>query len=147
MGRSVTLSSEEIRLLLDASFQMKAGKRYRALVLEAVSGQLDHLMGPLSGQSFEVDICSDLSAALNQCRKFTYDLVIVGCRGRGLDGVSFLSRVRNLCPRAFRFLVSDGCDWQVLVHAVNLAGIHAILDQSWSDVRIRQLLSRNFDKE
>jgi len=147
MGRFATLSSEEIRLLLETSDHAGTGDRYRALVLERSSGELGRVVEALHGWSFDVDLCSDSATALELCRELAYDLVIAGYRNRGIDGVAFLSRVRELCPGACRFLISDGCHRGVLVRAVNSAGVHAILERGFTDVRILRLISKTIDIE
>lgn len=145
MGSHITLSRDEMRLLLDTCPSEEVRHRYRVLALHDEWEQLDRLTGSLDKQCFDVDLCRDPSDALGLCLDLAYDLVIAGHRSGGFDGISFLSMVRDILPRAYRFLVSDGCDRETLVRAVNVAGIHAVIERPWPDVKFRQLIVRTFD--
>ncbi|MCW8907079.1 MAG: hypothetical protein OQL28_07505 [Sedimenticola sp.] len=147
MAGRITLSREEIQLLMDTSVGEEARNRYRAMVLEDAPGQLDQLVDTLYRQSFDVDRCRDWSSALGLCHQCDYDLVVAGYRSEGIDGVSFLARVRNSTPGARRILVIDRCEHGILLRAVNSAGIHGILGHHWPASRIRRLISKTIDTD
>lgn len=144
MAWNVTLSRDEKRLLLDVCGSETSWNQYRVLVLHDEAAELQRLSCLLQRDDFKVDLCCELPDALWHCQCHAYDLVIAGHRQSELDGVNFLSEVRDLQPGAYRFLVDGCCDKSVLMRAINTAGVHAVIEPSWDDRVLHQLVDRLF---
>lgn len=70
----------------------------------------------------------DALAALSICP----DLVISDQMMPGMDGITFLRRVREQCPDTVRVMLSGHTDLELLVRAANVAGVFHFLKKPWS---------------
>jgi len=60
----------------------------------------------------------------------------------GMDGVSFLTRARELRPAATRILLTGYADKQNAIRAINEAGLYAYLEKPWNNEALK-LIVRN----
>lgn len=65
------------------------------------------------------------------------DLVISDYRMPVMDGVTFLTRVKELQPDAARIILSACADMEGIVRAVNEAGIFRFVSKPWSDTELK----------
>ncbi|HRP95354.1 MAG TPA: response regulator [Rhodocyclaceae bacterium] len=91
-----------------------------------------------NGQRFrlQVDTFGDPAAALRAAGHTAYELVISDYRMPGMDGVQLLKGVRELQPRAVRFILSGYADLEALIGAINEAQISRFIGKPWNDYEL-----------
>lgn len=68
------------------------------------------------------------------------DVVIVTYTTLGIDGVSFLHRLRMARPNIIRILLSRHGDSQMLIDAINIAGVHRFVPRPWRLADLQEAL-------
>ncbi|HEY7943778.1 MAG TPA: response regulator [Casimicrobiaceae bacterium] len=80
--------------------------------------------------------------ALEHVINHQVDLVISDYRMPVMDGVSFLTRVKELQPDTARIILSACTDMEGIVRAINEAGIFRFVSKPWSDPDFKTLVSQ-----
>ena len=78
--------------------------------------------------------------ALEHVAHHRVDLVISDYRMPVMDGVSFLTRVKELQPDTARIILSACTDMEGIVRAINEAGIFRFVNKPWSDVELKGIV-------
>jgi DNA-binding NtrC family response regulator len=78
--------------------------------------------------------------ALEHVAHHHVDLVISDYRMPVMDGVSFLTRVKELQPDAARIILSAYADMEGIVRAINEAGIFRFISKPWSDAELKAIV-------
>lgn len=65
------------------------------------------------------------------------DLVVSDFRMPEMNGVAFLTRIRELQPDAARIIVSAFADKEGIISAINDAGIFRFVTKPWEDVELK----------
>jgi DNA-binding NtrC family response regulator len=81
---------------------------------------------------YHVYIFDCAEEALKSAEKREYDVVISDLRMPQTDGVTFLSKMKRLQPRASRIMMSAHCDRQALYGAINVANADRFLEKPCS---------------
>ena len=107
-------------------------------VLNAVRRLLTRVPCTVGGKNYPLilDTQDDPFAALEQVRHTAYDLVLSDYRMPGMNGVEFLSTVRQLQPNAERLILSGYADLNALIEAINAAGIRRFIAKPWKDYEL-----------
>lgn len=96
------------------------------------------------GPPLEVEVFSDAHAALRRAHVELFALVISDYRMPLLNGVDFLTQMRELQPGCSRVILSGYADLNGLVKAINEAQIVRFIAKPWHDhellCTVRQLL-------
>jgi response regulator RpfG family c-di-GMP phosphodiesterase len=71
--------------------------------------------------------------AIEFVREHPVDLVISDYRMPEMDGVSMLTRIKELQPDAARIIISACTDMDGIIRAINVAGIFRFVSKPWSD--------------
>jgi DNA-binding NtrC family response regulator len=99
----------------------------KILFVDDDSNLLASYQRQLRGQ-YTVDTSSDGQLGLETIsRQGPYTIVISDYRMPGMDGVHFLSRVRELSPDSVRMLLTGYADLQTAIEAVNKGNIFRLL--------------------
>ncbi len=80
--------------------------------------------------------------ALEYVASHHLDLVISDYRMPVMDGVSFLTRVKELQPDAARIILSAYADMEGIVRAINEAGIFRFISKPWSDAELKAIVAQ-----
>ncbi len=80
--------------------------------------------------------------ALEHVAHHRVDLVISDYRMPGMDGVSFLTRVKELQPDTARIILSAFADMEGIVRAINEAGIFRFVSKPWSDAELKAIVAQ-----
>ena len=80
--------------------------------------------------------------ALEHVSSHHVDLVISDYRIPVMDGVSFLTRVKELQPDTARIIQSACTDMEGIVRAINDAGIFLFVSKPWSDVELKTIVAQ-----
>ena len=91
---------------------------------------LNRVFGSISEYDVHVFQCAE--KALKSAEKRQYDVIISDLRMPEIDGVTFLSRMKCLQPKASRIMMSAHCDRQALYGAINVAHAERFLEKPCS---------------
>jgi len=80
--------------------------------------------------------------ALEHVSSHHVDLVISDYRMPVMDGVSFLTRVKELQPDTARIILSACTDMEGIIRAINEAGIFRFISKPWSDVELKATVAQ-----
>ncbi|MGH8850245.1 MAG: response regulator [Casimicrobiaceae bacterium] len=80
--------------------------------------------------------------ALEHLANHRVDLVISDYRMPVMDGVSFLTRVKELQPDTARIILSACTDMDGIIRAINEAGIFRFVSKPWSDTELKTIVSQ-----
>ena len=80
--------------------------------------------------------------ALTQLQRATIDVVVADQSTWGIDGVSLLSTVRDRWPAIQRVLLLADAAPDIMVQAVNRAGIHKVVLKTMHALQIRDEIER-----
>jgi two-component system probable response regulator PhcQ len=69
------------------------------------------------------------------------DIVIADYLMPGMDGIGFLQQVRQKEPGAVRILLSGNATINVLMDAVNVAGVYHFLEKPWEAGKLREVIA------
>lgn len=86
---------------------------------------------------YEVESYTNATEALKRARAAEFDLVMSDYRMPGMDGVFFLTALKQIQPHAMRLLVSGYTDLDALLGAINEAQIFHFIAKPWSDYDLR----------
>ncbi len=89
-----------------------------------------------SQKDWEIETYCDPEAALRRAQTANFDLFLSDYRMPGMNGVRFLTEVKNLQPEAMRLILSGHTDLQALLSAINQAEIYRFVTKPWSDYEI-----------
>lgn len=84
----------------------------------------------------QVEIFTSPLAALERARHQAFELFLVDYRMPEMDGVRFLTAVREIQPNAARMILSGYADLNALVDAINQAKIYRFLAKPWNDYEL-----------
>lgn len=74
--------------------------------------------------------------ALARAAQQAFDLVISDYRMPGMDGITFLTKLRAIQPHAARLLLSGQADLSALLGAINSAGVVRFLCKPWEHTEL-----------
>jgi DNA-binding NtrC family response regulator len=94
-----------------------------AQLLEGLRRSLHHR------HDWQVDLFDNPIRALEQATAVEYDLIISDYQMPSMDGVTFLKQVRNLLPDSIRLILSGTADLEVIIKAINEAGIYRFISK------------------
>lgn len=100
---------------------------YATSRLRAVAGEES------DAEAFGFAISSHTSPqqALEAAKNAPPDLVIADYTMHGVDGITFLREFRHVCADTVRMLLSGSASLEVLVEAVNIAGVYHFISKPW----------------
>jgi response regulator RpfG family c-di-GMP phosphodiesterase len=81
-------------------------------------------------------------AALAAAHEQQFDVVICDYAMPALNGVEFLRQIKEIQPDAVRMLISGVAAIDVLIAAVNTAGVNHFIGKPWHDYELRAAIDR-----
>lgn len=112
----------------------------RALERELGTGCVEE--GAFGLYQFDVHSFDHVNAALQAARERQFDVVISDYAMPGMNGIEFLHLLREAQSDAVRILLSGKSDMDMLVAAVNLAGVSYFIAKPWRDFELRGAIDR-----
>ncbi len=99
-----------------------------ALVVDDDATMVEFFRVVLTHLGYEVSVAFDGLAALDQCRKCAFELVVCDIRMPRLSGISFLNNVSRACPdKNRRIIMVSGIDDKSLAREAVAAGASQFL--------------------
>ncbi|GMR19469.1 MAG: hypothetical protein BMS9Abin36_0064 [Gammaproteobacteria bacterium] len=107
---------------------------YNILLVDDEENILKALQRTLGRQrDWEIEIYTRAEEALQRMRVKNFELVLSDYRMPEMDGVQFLSQVKQLQPDAARLIISGYTDLDALLGAINEASIYRFISKPWND--------------
>lgn len=112
-------------------------------VLRALERELSMRGAATSGRNplFAIGTYTTPAAALDSVAENPPDIVIADYLMPGMDGISFLQRIKQRQPDAVRILLSGKATINVLLDAVNFAGIYHFLGKPWETDELKAVIA------
>lgn len=106
----------------------------RLMMVDDEENVLSALQRVCRGQKqWEIEIYNDPEAALSRAQTANFDLFLSDYRMPQMNGVQFLSEVKELQPDAMRLILSGQTDHEGLMAAINEAQIYRFIDKPWQE--------------
>ncbi len=85
---------------------------------------------------WELETYVNSKEALKRAMTTNFDLFLSDFRMPELDGVKFLTEVKNLQPESMRLIISGYTDLDALMGAINEAEIYRFITKPWQDYEL-----------
>ncbi|MBD1582607.1 HD domain-containing phosphohydrolase [Pseudoalteromonas sp. S16_S37] len=108
-------------------------------VLRSLSRLLNHY-------KMEVVTFTCAEEALNELNSKSFEVVISDMRMPKMDGIEFLSKVKELHPDTQRILLTGYADIDSTIDAINQAKIHAYLNKPWENDHLVHVIAQAAEK-
>ncbi len=116
-------------------------KKYNVLCVDDEVNVLRALERALRKEHYNVFTANSGQKGLEILKGLKVQLIIADFRMPEMNGVEFLKKAKQIQPNAIRMLLSGYASIDMVVKAVNQAGIFKILSKPWGELQLRQEIS------
>jgi DNA-binding NtrC family response regulator len=95
---------------------------------------------------YQVACFTDPRQALEHVRREGADLVLVDYLMEGMDGIQFLSRVREISPETTRVLLTGYADKESAVLAINSVGLFHYIEKPWENDKLLLVIRNGLER-
>jgi DNA-binding NtrC family response regulator len=96
---------------------------------------------------YEVLTFTRASAALEHLRENDIDLVISDFLMPEMDGLQFLSNVRDIRPEVPRIILTGYADKENAIKAINEVGLYQYIEKPWDNDELRLIIRNGVEKK
>jgi len=118
----------------------------RLLLVDDEENILRSIKRVLRRGNWQVETASDGQQALEVFRTFQPAVVISDFRMPGMNGVEFLSRVKELAPKTQRIMLTGHADQQAIEEAINRSEIFRFISKPWNDQQLVLTVTSAFEQ-
>ena len=118
----------------------------RLLVVDDEENILRALKRVLRRCPWEIVTALDAESGLEKLKDFTPEVVISDFRLPGMNGVDFLSRVKEQLPKAQRILLTGQADPNAIEAAINQSEIFRFISKPWNDGQLVLTIRSAFEQ-
>jgi FixJ family two-component response regulator len=97
-------------------------------------------------EPYEILSAGSGTEALEKLQQQEVQLIISDQRMAGMNGIEFLSKARDICPKAVRVVLSGYSDFGTIVNAINKGQIYKFIEKPWKEKDIRMTVKDCFDR-
>lgn len=97
-------------------------------------------------RQFVIESFTQPEEALDRAEQTEFDLVLSDYRMPGMDGIAFLTAIRQVQPRTPRLIMSGQADLQTLIAAVNVAGVVRFISKPWHEIELYLAIQHALDE-
>ncbi len=108
----------------------------RLLLVDDEENILRSIRRVLRREEWEIEIALDGEQGLQTCRQFRPEVVISDFRMPGMNGVEFLSRVKQESARTQRIMLTGQADQHAIEEAINRSEIFRFIPKPWNDAQL-----------
>lgn len=109
-------------------------------ILSSLRRVLNAMPVEMFGGALQVETFTNAAHALARAQESAFDLVISDYRMPGMDGVTFLEKLRDIQPQAARLILSGYADLSALIAAINRAQIFRFIAKPWDEVDLEMAI-------
>lgn len=110
---------------------------HRIMIVDDEVNILRALQRLLAAPDVEVETFSQPEEALRRAQVTAFDLFMVDYRMPRMDGLALLHELAQLQQETLRMIISGIADFDMVVKAVNEAGIHRFVPKPWNDEEVK----------
>jgi response regulator RpfG family c-di-GMP phosphodiesterase len=116
------------------------------MIVDDEKNVLSALQRVCRGQKqWDIEIYHDPQTALKRAQTTCFDLFLADYRMPQMNGVQFLSAIKQRQPDAMRLILSGQTDREGLLSAINEAQIYHYIDKPWQDHELLAVLHQALD--
>jgi len=93
-----------------------------------------------------IESATDAQRGLEIFKSFAPEVVVSDFRMPGMNGVEFLSRIKQLSPRTQRIMLTGLADQHAIEDAVNRSEIFRFVSKPWSDAQLLMTVQSAFEQ-
>lgn len=105
-------------------------------ILKALKRIINH------NKDWNVEIYTNAEEALSRIMDKKFDLYLSDYKMPNIDGISFLTAVKNIQPDSIRIILSGYTDLDALMGAINQAEIYRFITKPWNDAYLIKALEQ-----
>ncbi len=110
---------------------------YRIMIIDDEPNILNALKRALGGKGdWEIETYGSAGDALKRAQTANFELFISDYRMPDIDGVEFLTRVKDLQPESMRMILSGFTDLEALLGSINKAEIFRFICKPWNEYEL-----------
>lgn len=117
-------------------------EKIKILLVDDEENVRNALKRVLKRDGYEVYSVAGGAEALAQIKNISPDVIISDFLMPGVNGIEFLNRVRDLLPEVVRIILTAHADVQMVVQAINEAGVYRLLTKPWDDAELKIMLNQ-----
>ncbi len=114
----------------------EANPRGRLLIVDDEENILRSLQRVLRRDEWEIETATDGSGGLEVLERFSPEVVISDFRMPGMNGVEFLTHVKQRAPRTQRIMLTGHADQSAIEEAINRSEIFRFISKPWNDSQL-----------
>mgnify|MGYP002353987732 CR=1 FL=1 len=120
--------------------------RGRLLLVDDEENILKSIRRVLRRGEWDIETATDAEAGLRTLERFQPEVVISDFRMPGMNGVDFLTRVKQQEPRAQRIMLTGQADQQAIEEAINRSEIFRFISKPWNDSHLVLTVKSAFEQ-
>ncbi len=117
-------------------------KRYSLLIVDDDKNLLYAMKRTLRRDGYNLFFATKAQKALDKLAGTSVDLVISDYQMPGMNGVTFLQRVRNAHPQVLTIMMTGIEDINIAAQAINQAGVYKFIVKPWESEDLRITVRR-----
>ena len=95
---------------------------------------------------YQIVTYTSSAAALADANKVLVDLVITDYLMPRMDGITFLSKFKEIQPQAVRVLLTGYADKENAIKAINEVGLYQYLEKPWENEALLMIVKNGLEK-
>ncbi len=124
----------------------EAPSRGRLLLVDDEENILKSIRRVLRRGDWEIETALDAETGLRVLERFAPEVVISDFRMPGMNGVEFLTRVKEQVPRVQRIMLTGQADQQAIEEAINRSEIFRFISKPWNDSHLVLTVKSAFEQ-
>ena len=120
-------------------------KKHTILVVDHEESFIEYIQRMMSDENYNVISASSGQEGLDLLEKQKVSMVISEYKIPLMNGLEFLEKVRIIYPDILTIMVTDHADIELVIKAVNEAGVYKFLLKSWDDIDFKNTITKTLE--
>jgi len=120
-------------------------KKHTILVVDDEEFFIEYIQRILSDENYNVISASSGQEGIALLEKQQVSMVISEYKIPLMNGLEFLEKVRIIYPDILTIMVTDHADIELVIKAVNEAGVYKFLLKSWDDIDFKNTIKKTLE--
>lgn len=120
-------------------------KKHTILVVDDEEFFIEYIQRILSDENYNVISASSGQEGIALLEKQQVIMVISEYKIPLMNGLEFLEKVRIIYPDILTIMVTDHADIELVIKAVNEAGVYKFLLKSWDDIDFKNTIKKTLE--